>query len=184
MSATHLFAEERDGLDVFNSGGRRVRRVEVAAVKLGAPAVVLTDPKYRHNVGQAVRLCSCYGVASLIITGTRVRLDDTGVRLPREERMRGYADVNLYQYERPFELFDDVTFVAVEVRENAEPLPSFEHPARAVYVFGPEDGSLGRATLGQCHRFVVIPTRHCLNLATSVGTVLYDRQMKLGGPNA
>jgi tRNA C32,U32 (ribose-2'-O)-methylase TrmJ len=27
-----------------------------------------------------------------------------------------------------------------------------------VYVFGPEDGSLDRAVLGLCHRFVVIPT--------------------------
>jgi len=28
------------------------------------------------------------------------------------------------------------------------------------------------------HRFVVIPTRHCLNLATAVATVLYDRACK------
>ncbi len=34
--------------------------------------------------------------------------------------------------------------------------------------------------LAQCHRFVVIPTRHCLNLATAVSTVLWDRATKLG----
>ena len=68
--------------------------------------------------------------------------------------------------------------MAVEVRENAESLPHFEHPENAVYVFGPEDGSLGRLTLQHCHRFVVLPTKHCLNLATAVSTVLYDREAK------
>jgi hypothetical protein len=39
--------------------------------------------------------------------------------------------------------------VAVELRRNAEPFIEFEHPERALYVFGPEDGSLGRAVLAQ-----------------------------------
>jgi tRNA C32,U32 (ribose-2'-O)-methylase TrmJ len=52
------------------------------------------------------------------------------------------------------------------------------HPEYALYVFGPEDGSLGRATLAQCHRFLVIPTRHCANLSATVYTVLYDRHAK------
>jgi tRNA(Leu) C34 or U34 (ribose-2'-O)-methylase TrmL len=29
-----------------------------------------------------------------------------------------------------------------------------------------------------CHRFVKIPTKHCLNLANAVATVLYDRHAK------
>ena len=45
-------------------------------------------------------------------------------------------------------------------------------------MFGPEDGSLGRATLAQCYRFLVIPTRHCANLSAAVYTVLYDRHAK------
>ena len=48
----------------------------------------------------------------------------------------------------------------------------------ALQVFGPEDGSLGRATLAQCHRFLVILTRHCANLSATVYTVLYDRHAK------
>jgi tRNA(Leu) C34 or U34 (ribose-2'-O)-methylase TrmL len=64
------------------------------------------------------------------------------------------------------------------VRPNSESLIEFEHPSDAVYVFGPEDGSLDRAVLGQCHRFVTIPTRHCTNLAAAIYTVLYDRHAK------
>ena len=70
--------------------------------------------------------------------------------------------------------------MAVEVRDNSESLPDFEHPANPVYVFGPEDGGLQRVTLQHCHRFVQIPTKHCLNLATAVTAVLYDRMVKTG----
>ena len=68
--------------------------------------------------------------------------------------------------------------MAVELRPNAESLVDFEHPDEATYVFGPEDGSLPKGILSVCHRFVVIPTPHCLNLAAAVNVVLYDRRLK------
>jgi tRNA C32,U32 (ribose-2'-O)-methylase TrmJ len=46
------------------------------------------------------------------------------------------------------------------------------------YVFGPEDGSLSGKHLEHCHRFVVIPTRHCVNLSAAVYLILYDRMIK------
>jgi len=145
-----------------------------------APAVVLIDPKFPHNVGAAVRAASCYGVGQVWFTGERVQLvGERRYRLPREERMRGYQEIELRHADRPFQAFErDVVPVAVELRRSAEPLITFEHPEHAVYVFGPEDGSLDRAVLGLCHRFVVIPTRHCTNLAAAVYTVLYDRHAK------
>jgi tRNA(Leu) C34 or U34 (ribose-2'-O)-methylase TrmL len=144
------------------------------------PAVALIDPKYPHNVGMVVRLASCYGLRQVWFTGDRVTLDPArGERLPREERMKGYRDVEMIHYENVFDQFPAGTVpVAVEVRANSEPLLSFEHPENALYVFGPEDGSLPAAVLPRCHRFLVIPTRHCLNLATAVATVLWDREYK------
>ena len=100
-------------------------------------------------------------------------------RLPREERMKGYKDVDLIQYDKPFERFpDDVIPVAIEVRDTSENLFEFVHPEKAVYVFGPEDGSISPVQLRHCHRFVIIPAKHCLNLAMAVNTVLYDRMIK------
>jgi tRNA(Leu) C34 or U34 (ribose-2'-O)-methylase TrmL len=154
------------------------------------PAVGLVDPKFPHNVGAAVRAASCYGIREVWFSGDRVRLDASkGYRLPREERMRGYKDVVLRQDDRFIDAFADALPVAVELRRNAESLIEFEHPGNALYVFGPEDGSLDRAILARCHRFVVIPTRHCTNLASAVYTVLYDRHAKrvragLEAPNA
>ncbi len=143
------------------------------------PAVVLINPKYGHNVGAVVRAASCFGIGQVWFTGDRVRLDAAkGERLPREERMKGYADVELRQHDRPFDRFSDAVPVAVELRPGAERLHEFEHPENAVYVFGPEDGSLRKETVRHCHRFVVIPTRHCVNLAAAVYLVLYDRLTK------
>jgi len=149
-----------------------------------APGIVLVNPQFAHNVGMTVRLASCYGISQVWFTGDRVQLDlDKKSRLPREERMKGYRSVTMLNYDRPLEQFpEDVVPVAVEVRPNSERLQDFEHPVNAVYVFGPENSSIPQGVLTRCHRFVVIPTvrRYCLNLATAVATILWDRALKLG----
>jgi tRNA(Leu) C34 or U34 (ribose-2'-O)-methylase TrmL len=144
------------------------------------PAVALVNPKYPHNVGAAVRAAACFGISQVWFSGDRVTLTaGKRQRLPREERMKGYQDVNLAHSDRFFDAFGrDVVPVAVELRDGAELLPQFTHPERALYVFGPEDGGLGAAQLRHCHRVVVIPTRHCVNLAAAVYLTLYDRLVK------
>src|SRR5580658_4635249 len=98
------------------------------------PGVVLINTKFPHNVGATVRACSCFGVESLIWTGSRIVLSRYE-RLPREERMKGYKSVRFVNHERPLEWFGESTPVCVEVFENSEPLTLFEHPDGAVYVF-------------------------------------------------
>ena len=148
------------------------------------PSIVLTNPKYPHNVGAAVRACSNFGAKIVMFTGQRVSLEPSrvkGYRLPREERMKDYQDILLLNDEYPFNRFGkDVIPVAVEKRENAEPLTYFQHPENAIYIFGPEDGSIPQVMLGHCQRFLVIVSKHCLNLAAAVNVVLADRITKLG----
>lgn len=142
------------------------------------PSVVLVNPKYPHNVGAAVRAASCFGARQVWWTGDRVRLD-AGKRLPREERMKGYKDVEMRHFDNFIEQFPSATPVAIELRPGSETLPQFHHPENALYVFGPEDGSIPTVVLQHCHRFVVIPSKHCVNLAAAVYLVLYDRLAKL-----
>lgn len=150
-------------------------------------AVLLLDPKWPHNVGNAVRACAVFGVPQLRWTGTRV---DAQIeqRLPREERLRDYRQRVTFQrlgthlQDRPLDhyLSWGMTPVCVELTPGATPLPIFQHPERAVYVFGPEDGDVPKGIRHACHHFVEIPGTGCLNLAAAVNVVLYDRAMKKG----
>lgn len=145
-----------------------------------APAVILENPKYAHNVGAVIRAASCYDISQVWYTGVRVALDlERRTRIPREERMKGYGKVSLMNSDYPFDAFDkSVVPIAVEINPSAEPLATFVHPEKAVYVFGPEDGSIPSSMYRHCHRFIIIPTAHCLNLSVAVATVLYDRKAK------
>ena len=94
--------------------------------------------------------------------------------------MRGYKDVELKQLDfKMSALPSHVVPVAIELVPGSENLCDFEHPEHALYVFGPEDGSLSRGMRSACHRFVQIPSRHCFNLSTAAAIVLYDRYNKL-----
>lgn len=176
---TQALATHEDGLLLFRQGGTVKRYAKPMPIG-EAPALVMVNPKYPHNVGSAIRAAACYGVDQVWYTGHRVSLaTDGNERIPREERMRSYQNVKLYNYERPLDLFTAGTPVAVEfLPDCTENLISFQHPANPIYVFGPEDGSIPQHYRQLCHRFVHIPTRHCLNLATAIATVLYDRRLK------
>jgi len=39
-------------------------------------------------------------------------------------------------------------------------------------------GSIPQVCLRHCHRFIVIPTHHCVNLSAAVYLILYDRLVK------
>jgi len=174
----------REKCPEFKNGDEvHVRKDDQMYDKSHTPAIIMYNPKYPHNVGAAVRACSCFDSNLIVFSGDRVSLEPSGkkgYRLPREERMKGYKHVKLINDEYPFNRFSkDVIPVAVEVRENAEILPHFIHPKNAVYVFGPEDGSIPQIYLKHCQRFLVIPSPFCLNLAAAINVVLYDRMAKI-----
>lgn len=174
-----MYNPDEHGFDpqAFEARDPKGKLVKVAPADL---AIYLRDPKYPHNLGQSVRACSCFGVPQLWWSGQRTLRELKHLtRIPREERMRGYADVSILHSD---DLLDrlprDVVPVAIELRPGSEPLQDFIHPEKALYVFGPEDGSIDKGALSRCHRFVVIPSAHCFNLSMAVGIVLYDRQAK------
>jgi tRNA(Leu) C34 or U34 (ribose-2'-O)-methylase TrmL len=139
-------------------------------------AVALIRPKFDQNLAQVVRACSFFDVRELWYTG---RVNRTA-RLPRELRgLYPSVDVSCLSWlpERVLHA-PDRTPIAVEFMDDAEPLFHFVHPSNALYVFGPEDGSIDSAVRAMCHRFVTIPGPHCINVAAAVHIVLYDRLVK------
>lgn len=158
-------------------------------------AVLLVNPKTPYNVGSVIRACSIFDVPWLRWTGSRIATAEgrrkagswakgNKPRLPREERLQDYLGVDWREDENALRDFiaEGLIPVAVEIVDGAESLPDFIHPERAVYVFGPEDGSVPKGTRHACHRFLRIPSasRTPLNLAAAVNLVLYDRFVKLG----
>jgi tRNA G18 (ribose-2'-O)-methylase SpoU len=145
-----------------------------------APSVLLVNPKYPHNVGQVFRVAADFLIPEIWTSGERIltAVDELG-RVPREERLKGYKDVDLVWDENPLsKLPTDCIPVAVDLLPGAENLYDFEHEEKMVYIFGPEDGTLDRKYTTRCHRRVMIDTAHCLNLANAVCLVLYDRGFK------
>lgn len=141
----------------------------------GFAAVGLVRPKNIANVGAVLRAAHCYGAALVAIQGERTPVRsvlDTPKAWKHLPVLRG-DDL------RSMVPFGAVP-VAVDFVDGAVPLPDFQHPKRAFYVFGPEDGTLGRSVLDWCPRRVMVPTRQCMNLAAAVNVLLYDRLAKSG----
>lgn len=139
----------------------------------GYSAIGLVRPKDVHNIGGVLRAAYCYGAAMVAVQGDRTPVrshQDTPQAWKHIPVLRG-------NYLRDMIPFDAVP-VAVDLVEDAVELPAFQHPQRAFYVFGPEDGTLGASTLEWCQRRVMIPTKVCMNLAATVNVILYDMMAK------
>lgn len=142
-----------------------------------AASVILQNPKYIENLAAAKRAAACWGAEDLYYTGKRIPIGDV-LRLPRELRMKDYENVRVVNLEKPFDVLPGFIPVCIELLPNSVPLQTFKHPYNAVYVFGPEDGSVSQVFRRYCHHFVHLPSKYCLNLAATVNIVLYDRHIK------
>jgi tRNA(Leu) C34 or U34 (ribose-2'-O)-methylase TrmL len=152
-------------------------RAPVIPGRSGFAAVGLHLPKGKENVGAVLRAALCYDVASVAISGERV---DGRWISHATNTTRAHRHIPVHRGDLRGLIPFGAVPVAVDLVEGAESLVDFEHPRSAFYVFGPEDGTLGGAVLSWCPRRVMVPTRHCMNLAATVNVILYDRLAKRG----
>ncbi len=122
-----------------------------------------------------LRAAGCYGVSSVFYTGERFR-----------HARQFNQDTKGIRHKIPTIGVDDLlamtplgaTRIAIELAEDAIPLPEFVHPENAFYIFGPEDSSIPKDIVDQCAYTVYIPTFSSMNLAATANVVLYDRLAK------
>ncbi len=138
----------------------------------GFSAIGLHHPKTPANVGSVLRAAGCYGVSLVAMTGQRFKRASTDTN--SAWRHLPLMEVDDLRSIVPF----DCVPVAIDLVSGAKPLTTYTHPERAFYVFGPEDGTLGKAVLDWCRDVVYVPTEGCMNLAACVNVVLYDRMAK------
>ena len=143
----------------------------------GYSCIGLHMPKDPKNIGSVLRAMDCYGAQFTAISGTRFK--KSGTDTMKAWRHHPVFNVNDLKDIIPY----DCVPVAVDLVEGATPLTEYKHPARAFYIFGPEDGTLNNKVLDWCRDTVYVPTNKCMNLAATVNVVLDDRLAKsLGKP--
>lgn len=138
----------------------------------GYSAIGLHNPKTPANVGSVLRAAHCYDAALIAHTGNRYRKAPT-------DTMHAYRHIPLIMVDDLFSVIPyDCVPVAVDLLDDARDLTKYTHPERAFYIFGPEDGTLGKHITERCRDRIFVPTRHCMNLAACVNVILYDRMAK------
>ncbi len=135
----------------------------------------LSNPKSPANVGSVMRAAGCYQVSSVFYTGERY---PRAVKFSTDTKdVR--SNISLTGVDCLLESFPgNCKIVCVELVEGATPLPEYQHPENAFYIFGPEDGTLDQRIIDRADAVVYIPTIGCMNLAATVNVVLYDRLAK------
>lgn len=138
----------------------------------GYACIGLHMPKTSLNVGSAMRAAYVYEAKMIATSGHRYSPVST-------DTMKAYRHIPFLQSDDLFDVIPyDCVPVAVDLIEGARPLPSYRHPERAFYIFGPEDGTLGNKITSRCRDAIMVPTNRCMNLAATVNVVLYDRLAK------
>lgn len=147
--------------------------------------VVMEAPKLQGNIGVLFRTCNVLGNVDFLGTiGEKYNKDnhwdvsDAHRRLP----VWHYKDADDFYDHLPLQC----TVVGVElVKKRSEPLEDFEHPDRAIYLFGNESDGLSKSSLSRCRKVIKLPsaTGTSMNVSSVGSMVLWDRYLKMKGKN-
>lgn len=116
----------------------------------------LINPKSPTNVGAIMRAAGCFGANYVLYTGQRY-----------SKAAKFHTDTKQASQHIPLRGVDNlatavsagVKIVCVDLIEGAVALPDFTHPEHALYVFGPEDGTINQSIIDAADAAVYIPTK-------------------------
>lgn len=166
----------------------------VGQLNVASPCVVMLDrPKTPANVGTVFRSALALGARTVILCAPRWPLDRAPLDDLKTDPSNAYRhlDVRLVDtLEAGLALAPAHDVVVVERGLNTPTfLDAFTHPERCVYIFGPEDSGVAVRSIPPMRPYVPVeirgaralahPLQGCLNLATAVSIVLYDRAAQL-----
>ncbi len=135
--------------------------------------IALYRPKTHHNYGSLLRTAQVLGANHIAMIGTRFHKQSS-------DTFQAEQSLPIFEYD----CFDNfyrqlprgTMLIAVEQTEGAVDLAAFEHPPRAVYLFGAEDIGLPPDIIKRCHRVLSLQGDRSLNLAVAGSIVIYHRQ--------
>jgi tRNA G18 (ribose-2'-O)-methylase SpoU len=139
----------------------------------GFVGIGIYNGKRTHNFGALIRTARVFGADFVFTVGTRNPQEQSSIgaelslplfHFPTVEGFIGSIPVN-------------ARLVCVELAPGALDIRTYQHPVRAVYLLGPEDGTLPDSIL-RAHDTVILPGAYPLNVAMAATVVLYDRVAK------
>ena len=149
--------------------------------------VALYEPEIPPNTGNIARLCAATYTPLHVVGVTGFRMDDRAVK---RAGLDYWDDVDLHRHGSLTELYDALPasrFLYFTTKSDV-PYTSWEFRAGDCLVFGPETRGLPTDTLNaNADRSLTIPMPNTnirsLNLASSVGIVLYEALRQIGFPS-
>ena len=135
--------------------------------------VALWHPKESKNVGGLWRSAHVFGAAFLATIGKRYHREP-----PDTSDAASHVPLLAFEDYPSFEkiMMFDVPLVVVERTPSARHLSQFTHPESAVYLFGPESGSVPDEIQAKADYCITIPYGEwSLNLASAGSIIMYDR---------
>ncbi|MBD5771503.1 RNA methyltransferase [Marinomonas colpomeniae] len=143
-------------------------------------SIGLTNPKGAENVGAVMRAAGCYQADQVLYSGLRY---DRAAKMSTDTQNARSSipliNIETLSVDNLVDAVDSKTkIVCVDLIQGATSLPDFDHPEKALYIFGPEDGTIEQKIVDRADFVVFVPTVGCMNLAASVNVLLYDRLAK------
>jgi len=142
--------------------------------------VAVEAPKLHGNIGVLFRTAATLGNADFLAT-VGARYDKNNHWDPCDS----HRILPTWHFEDFMSLRKNLplcsVLVGVELDSKSENLETFEHPDRAVYLFGSEDVGLSHQARRSCRHLIKLPsaTGTSMNLSSAGSIVLWDRYVKL-----
>ena len=136
--------------------------------------------KTEQNIGTLWRSASIMGASFIFTIGKRYKKQAS-------DTMQSWRHIPLYNYETFEEFYKampyDCQLIGVELDDKSEPIETFKHPERCIYLLGAEDNGLTKEAIDKCHKIVQLPGDYCMNVSVAGSIMMYDKLQKSVGKN-
>jgi|SRR3972149_1059032 len=148
-------------------------RQRTKAMTKGYFGIGIYHVKREVNVGTLWRSAFIFGAHFIFTIGQRYHKQSSDTPV-------SWRHIPLWHFATLDQLYESAPYncelIAIERTPASKDIIGFQHPDRAIYLLGPEDGSLPDTV--PARHVIQIPGPYCLNVATAGAIVMYDRLIK------
>lgn len=148
--------------------------------KRGFFGIGIQHTKTEQNIGTLWRSASIMGASFIFTIGKRYKKQAS-------DTMQSWRHIPLYNYETFEDFYKampyDCQLIGIELDDKSEPIETFKHPERCIYLLGAEDNGLTKEAIDKCHKIVQLPGDYCMNVSVAGSIMMYDKLQKSVGKN-